>query len=132
MSDAAPGIPSGEVDPPADALVACVRGAGFVGPVLVVARCDAVAREAPAWAAAFARGGVVYRVRVASALAPLPARAEIDDIAAEAGSLGATLVVVDGGQGAEALAMSLGAASGRPAAVWSGATGTLSVLPVVG
>lgn len=123
---------AGAAGPAADALVECVRGAGFEGPVLLVARCDDVGRDAPAWAAACAGAGLVHRVRVASGIDPAPTRDEIDDIAAEAGNLGAAVVIVVAGvaeAGAADLAARIHAAAGRPAAVWHGARGTLSVLP---
>lgn len=118
----------------AESLVECVRGVGFEGPVLLVACSDDVGHHAPPWAAAFARVGLVHRVRVVSGIAAAPTGSEVDDIAAESANLGAALVVVvaechrdPSGGGAADLAVRLHEAARRPAAVWRG--GTLSVLP---
>lgn len=122
----------------AEALVECVRSAGYEGPILLVARCDDVGRDAPSWAAAFSRAGLEHRVRVVSAIAESPSPPEIDDIVAESASLPAALVVVvsdEAGDSRDArpadLAARIHAAAGRPAAVWHGARRTLALLPDV-
>ncbi len=126
-ADAGGGAPSPDV------LVEGVLEAGFDGPTLLVAPCDEVGRDAPAWAAAFFRAGLPHRVRVASAITPALAPGEIDDIASEAASLGAALVVVVAGSAGDAaardLAEEIARTSRRPAAVWHGVRRTLSLLP---
>jgi glycerol dehydrogenase-like iron-containing ADH family enzyme len=85
---------------------------GLTGPALIVADDAAVAGLAPAWAAAFADAEWVHRVLVFGGTA---SRREVDAIAAEAGSLGATVIVGAGSQAVIDAALAAAAARALPA-----------------
>lgn len=130
MTAPAPDGAGGDRRAAAERLVERLRSSGCAGPVLLLAGSDAVARDAPAWAEAFARGGLVHRVRVVSGGATPPTGDEIDDIAAEARNLAASVIAIDGPEAAS-LAPRIHAAARRPVAVWSGVDGTLALLPAI-
>lgn len=100
-----PGEPAspGIVAAPAGEIAAALAARDFAGPVLLVADDETIAACAPAWAAAFARAGVVHRVVVAG----------VDVVAAAAG-LGPRVVVAAGAAEACAAARAAAATLGLP------------------
>jgi len=89
-----------------------------IGPVLVVADNDAIARRAPRWAEAFAAEGRLHRVRLVGS----GSDREIAAVEAEARSLAAGGILAAGREPARTVATAVAARLGLPL-VESGADG---------
>ena len=85
---------------------------GQAGPVLVIADHAAVARRAPAWAVGFAAQGRLHRVRLVG-----PTPSGVESIVAEAVGLGATALLVAGGETARQAGQAVAARLGLPLAI---------------
>jgi glycerol dehydrogenase-like iron-containing ADH family enzyme len=95
-------------------LAAAMQASGLADPVLIVADDPAVARLAPVWQAAFAEARWTHRVLVFGGTV---SRREVDAITAEAGSLGAAVIVGAGTTTVLDAALAAAAAVGLPAVV---------------
>jgi glycerol dehydrogenase-like iron-containing ADH family enzyme len=78
--------------------------------VLVVTDNEAIGRHAVRWAEAFAQTGTVHRVRLVTAADP----GAVEAVAAEASSLGATVVLAAGGDATRAVAARAAGRLGLP------------------
>ncbi|MFM8634454.1 MAG: hypothetical protein ACKOEX_06550 [Planctomycetia bacterium] len=100
-------------------LAAAIAAAGYEPPVLVIAETTAVARLAVAWMHSFDEAGWLYRVRSFGGEATSH---EIEAIAAEARSLGATTIAAIGDEAVIAACEAAASRVGIPsiARPWSG------------
>ena len=85
---------------------------GETGPVLVIADHAAVARRGLAWATGFAARGRLHRVRLVG-----PTPSHVESIVAEAVGLGATALLVAGGETARHAGQAVAARLGLPLAI---------------
>lgn len=90
---------------------------GHAGPVLVIADHAAVAGRARDWATGFAVRGRLHRVRLAG---PMPS--DVDGLIAEAVGLGATALLVAGGETARHAGQAVAARLDLPLAIDPDAT----------